>query len=185
MALGIGIVGCGRIFNAHLRGLKLLKDRRLADFTITALCSRNIPDALMFRSPADGVPPRPPVTDAPHNGLSAPHHYISDLQSKYPACPTTFGKWRPTMRSTPPSCSRPWTRTTKLVWPFWRPASMCSWRNRSPSRSRPVGSWSTPPIAPEPCWPRPRSLGFCQSAARATGRSAAAGSAISACSCPA
>lgn len=84
MSLHIGIVGCGRILNAHLRGLKLLKDRRLADFTISALCSRNIQDALMFRSPADGVPSREPVTDAPHDGLSAPHHYISDLQQEEP-----------------------------------------------------------------------------------------------------
>jgi hypothetical protein len=74
MPLRIGIIGCGSILNAHLRGLKLIKDRRLADFTITALCSRNIRDTLMFRSPDDGVPPREPVTDDPNNGLSAPHH---------------------------------------------------------------------------------------------------------------
>ncbi len=84
MPLRIGIIGCGRILNAHLRGLKLLKDRRLADFTITALCSRDIRDALMFRSPDDGVPPRAPVTDAPNDGLSAPHHYISNIQGDEP-----------------------------------------------------------------------------------------------------
>ena len=38
----------------------------------------------MFRSPADGVPPRVPVTDAPNDGLSVPHHYISDLQQERP-----------------------------------------------------------------------------------------------------
>ncbi len=84
MPLRIGIIGCGRILNAHLRGLKLLKDRWLADFTITALCSRNVQDALMFRSPDDGIPPRPPVTDAPNDGLSATHHYVSDIQKEEP-----------------------------------------------------------------------------------------------------
>ena len=82
MPLRIGIIGCGSILNAHLRGLKLLKDRRLADLTITALCSRNIRDALMFRSSDDAAPPREPVTDAPNDGLSTPHHYISDVRSR-------------------------------------------------------------------------------------------------------
>ena len=85
MALRIGIIGCGRILNAHLRGLKLLKDRGLADFTVTALCSRNIQDALMFRSAADGVPPREAVTDAPGDGLSARHHYVTELQADAPS----------------------------------------------------------------------------------------------------
>ncbi len=85
MSPRIGIIGCGRILNAHLRGLKLLQDRGLADFTITALCSRNIQDARMFRSPEDGVAPREPVTDAPADGLSARHQYVSELQAESPA----------------------------------------------------------------------------------------------------
>ena len=47
----LGVIGCGRILPAHLRGLREIKTRRLADFEITALCSRNIDDVKMFRSP--------------------------------------------------------------------------------------------------------------------------------------
>ncbi|MCY3800373.1 MAG: Gfo/Idh/MocA family oxidoreductase [Chloroflexi bacterium] len=80
----LGVIGCGRILPAHLRGLREIKTRGLADFEITALCSRNIDDAKMFRSPDDGVPPRPPTANDQTDPLSAPHVYVSELQSGRP-----------------------------------------------------------------------------------------------------
>jgi len=37
----IGIVGCGRILNAHLQGYKQLRELGMDNFRITALCARN------------------------------------------------------------------------------------------------------------------------------------------------
>lgn len=78
--ISIGIVGCGRILNAHLQGL--LKLQRAGDdgFRITALTARREIDAHMFRRRGEGPTPRPPVLD-PSTGdpLAAPHTYVSDL----------------------------------------------------------------------------------------------------------
>src|SRR5918912_533652 len=77
----IGIVGCGRILNAHLQGYKQLRERGIDTFRITALCARREEDALMFRRRGEGPPPRPPVTDpASGDPLAAPHTYLSDFQ---------------------------------------------------------------------------------------------------------
>ncbi|MDB5057357.1 MAG: oxidoreductase domain protein, partial [Chloroflexi bacterium] len=79
--LRIGIVGCGRILNAHLQGYKLLKARGIDSFRITALCARRREDALMFLQRGEGPPPRPPVIDpASGDPLAAPHTYLSDFQ---------------------------------------------------------------------------------------------------------
>lgn len=77
----IGIVGCGRILNAHLQGYRQLREAGFDNFRITALCARNPQDALMFRKRGEGPPPRPPVLD-PSTGdpLAAPHTYLSDFQ---------------------------------------------------------------------------------------------------------
>src|SRR6266540_11913 len=77
----IGIVGCGRILNAHLQGYKQLRELGIDNFRITALCARREADALMFRRRGAGPPPRPPVLD-PSTGdpLAAPHTYLSDFQ---------------------------------------------------------------------------------------------------------
>src|SRR6187397_11442 len=77
----IGIVGCGRILNAHLQGYKRLRELGVDNFRITALCARREDDALMFRQRGAGPPPRPPVLD-PSTGdpLAAPHTYLSDFQ---------------------------------------------------------------------------------------------------------
>jgi predicted dehydrogenase len=79
--LRIGIVGCGRILNAHLQGYQRLRERGIDSFRITALCARREEDALMFRRRGAGPPPRPPVLD-PSTGdpLAAPHTYLSDFQ---------------------------------------------------------------------------------------------------------
>ena len=78
--LRIGIVGCGRILNAHLQGYLKLRQLGIDNFRITALCARNKDDALMFRKRGEGPVPRPPVLD-PSTGdpLAAPHTYVSDL----------------------------------------------------------------------------------------------------------
>jgi len=77
----IGIVGCGRILNAHLQGYKKLREQGIDNFRITALCARREDDALMFRKRGEGPPPRPPVLDASTGDpLAAPHTYLSDFQ---------------------------------------------------------------------------------------------------------
>ncbi len=77
----IGIVGCGRILNAHLQGYKKLRAIGIDNFRITALVARQRDDALMFHTRGAGPPPRPPVLP-PETGdpLAAPHTYLSDFQ---------------------------------------------------------------------------------------------------------
>ncbi|MFN8474559.1 MAG: Gfo/Idh/MocA family oxidoreductase [Anaerolineae bacterium] len=80
--LRIGIVGCGRILNAHLQGFLALRAAGVDTFRITALTARNRDDALMFRLRGEGPPPRPPVMDpATGDPLAAPHTYVSDFQA--------------------------------------------------------------------------------------------------------
>jgi predicted dehydrogenase len=86
----IGIVGCGRILPAHLRGYRLLRAAGVDDFRITALVARRPEDAHMFRKRGEGPPPRPPVSRDPADPLAAPHLYVSDFQPEeeaavYPA----------------------------------------------------------------------------------------------------
>jgi 1,5-anhydro-D-fructose reductase (1,5-anhydro-D-mannitol-forming) len=77
----IGIVGCGRILNAHLQGYQRLREKGVDNFRITALCARREEDALMFRRRGEGPTPRPPVLDpATGDPLAAPHTYLSDFQ---------------------------------------------------------------------------------------------------------
>jgi predicted dehydrogenase len=81
MMIRIGIVGCGRILNAHLQGYRQLREAGVDDFRITALCARKREDALRFRKKGEGPPPRPPVLD-PSTGdpLAAPHIYLDEFQ---------------------------------------------------------------------------------------------------------
>ncbi len=76
----IGIIGCGRILPAHLRGYRLLREAGVDDFRITALVARRPEDAHMFRKRGEGPPPRPPVSRNPADPLAAPHLYVSDFQ---------------------------------------------------------------------------------------------------------
>jgi predicted dehydrogenase len=79
----IGIVGCGRILPAHLRGYRLLREAGYDDFRITALVARKRDDAVMFRKRGEGPTPRPPVSrDESGDALAAPHCYVSDFQSE-------------------------------------------------------------------------------------------------------
>jgi predicted dehydrogenase len=76
----IGIVGCGRILPAHLRGYRLLREAGVDSFRITGLVARDPRDAEMFRRRGQGPVPRLPVAQNPNDPLSAPHAYVSDFQ---------------------------------------------------------------------------------------------------------
>lgn len=76
----IGIIGCGRILPAHMRGFRLLREAGYDDFRVTALVARNPNDAHMFRKRGEGPTPREPVAKNPEDSLAAPHCYVSDFQ---------------------------------------------------------------------------------------------------------
>ena len=90
--LRLGVVGCARILPAHLRGLKLILDADLARVRVTALCARNLDDAVVFRKRGEGPPPRTPVSANPKDPLGAPHLYISDLHPD--TLPALYRDWR-------------------------------------------------------------------------------------------
>lgn len=77
--INIGIVGCGRILNAHLRGYKALRDAGMDNFRIVALCSRDRENALRFRSRGQGPPPLTPVGAREGDPLAAPPMYVTDV----------------------------------------------------------------------------------------------------------
>ncbi len=77
--LRIGLIGCGRIMSAHLRGMKRLREAGYERFRVTALMARNLDDALRFRRRGEGPPPRPPASENPDDPLGAEHHYVSDV----------------------------------------------------------------------------------------------------------
>lgn len=76
----IGIVGCGRILAAHLRGFRLLREAGFDDFAVTALCARRPADAAMYVQRGAGPPQRPPASDIPGDPLSVGDEYLSDFQ---------------------------------------------------------------------------------------------------------
>ena len=77
----IGIVGCGRILNAHLQAFKTLKELGIKNFEITGLCELKAEDALMFLERGKGPLPRAPVLRSSEDPLAAPPTYLSDFQS--------------------------------------------------------------------------------------------------------
>ncbi len=77
--LRIGLIGCGRILPAHLRGMKRLREAGYDRFRVTALMARRLEDALRFRRRGEGPPPRPPASESPNDPLGAEHHYVSDV----------------------------------------------------------------------------------------------------------
>jgi predicted dehydrogenase len=76
----IGIVGCGRIMAAHLRGYRLLREAGIDDFRITALCSKPVEEAQMYARRGEGPPQRPAVSNFPDDPLAVADQYVSDFQ---------------------------------------------------------------------------------------------------------
>jgi len=76
----IGIVGCGRILAAHLRGYRLLREAGVDDFRITALCARQAPDAWGYVQRDGEYPQRKAVSDIPGDPLGISEEYLSDFQ---------------------------------------------------------------------------------------------------------
>ncbi|MBG89761.1 MAG: oxidoreductase [Verrucomicrobiales bacterium] len=76
----IGIVGCGRILAAHLRGYRLLREAGVEDFRITAMCSRKAADAWGYVKRDGGHPQRRAVSDIPGDPLGTGDEFLSDFQ---------------------------------------------------------------------------------------------------------
>jgi predicted dehydrogenase len=77
----IGIVGCGRILAAHLRGYQLLREAGVDDFRITALCARQEADARSYVRRGEGPAQRTPVSTSPGDPLAVGDVYLSDFQN--------------------------------------------------------------------------------------------------------
>ena len=77
----IGIIGCGRILAAHLKGYRLLREAGVDDFRITALCARNIDDARAYVQRNKGPTQRPAVSDIPGDALAVGDEFLSDFQN--------------------------------------------------------------------------------------------------------
>ncbi len=88
----LGVVGCARILNAHLRAIATLQAAGIDPVRITALCARKIDDAVMFRRRGEGPPPRPPASANEQDPLGAPHRYVSDLHPD--VLPEVFDDWQ-------------------------------------------------------------------------------------------
>ena len=98
MAIKIGVIGCARILNAHLRGFRILQEAGYEDlFKITALCARREEDALRFRKRGEGPPPRPNPIETPGDPLNAPHMYIDDLHPGFEAA--VYADYREMLKS--------------------------------------------------------------------------------------
>ena len=76
----IGIVGCGRILAAHLRGYRLLRAAGVDTFRITALCARRREDAQMYVRRGEGPPQRPAASHIAGDPLAIGDEYLSDFQ---------------------------------------------------------------------------------------------------------
>lgn len=76
----IGIVGCGRILAAHLRGYRLLRAAGIDTFRITALCARKRDDALMYVRRGEGPPQRSACSNIAGDPLAIGDEYLSDFQ---------------------------------------------------------------------------------------------------------
>lgn len=76
----IGIVGCGRILAAHLRGYRLLREAGYDGFRITAMCARKEEDAVMYVKRGEGPAQRPAVSDMAGDPLAIDDEYLSDFQ---------------------------------------------------------------------------------------------------------
>ena len=91
-SLRLGVVGAARILNAHLRGIRLVREAGLADVRVTAIAARRREDGLTFRQRGEGPPPREPVSTNEKDPLGAPHLYASDIHPE--TLPEIYDDWR-------------------------------------------------------------------------------------------
>ncbi len=88
----IGVVGCGRILNAHLVGFKIMREKGLGDFRVTAFAARpgKLDDAVAFSRRGAAAPRhfRPPGAGrGPVDPLFADYTPASDFQDDVEARP--------------------------------------------------------------------------------------------------
>lgn len=76
----IGIVGCGRILAAHLKGYRLLREAGFEDFRITALCARQERDGHSYVNRDAGPRQRAAVSTLPGDPLAIGDEFLSDFQ---------------------------------------------------------------------------------------------------------
>jgi len=76
----IGIVGCGRILAAHLKGYRLLREAGFNDFRITALCARQEADGWSYVKRGKGPEQRAAVSTLPGDPLAIGDEFLSDFQ---------------------------------------------------------------------------------------------------------
>ena len=77
----IGIIGCGRILNAHLNAYKRIREAGYDNFRITALVDIVEENALRHVKRGEGPPPLPPVvSEDSDDSYNTPHVYLSDFQ---------------------------------------------------------------------------------------------------------
>jgi predicted dehydrogenase len=88
----LGVVGAARILNAHLRGIRRIREAGLADIRVTAISTRRLEDAAMFRLRGEGPPPRPPASTNERDPLGASHLYASDLHPE--TIPSLYDSWQ-------------------------------------------------------------------------------------------
>jgi predicted dehydrogenase len=88
----VGIIGCGRILPAHLRGFLLLRESGVDSFRIAGLCSRSIEDAMRFRKRGESPSPREPLRANEGDPLSTPHLWVSDFQPDF--LPEVYSDYR-------------------------------------------------------------------------------------------
>lgn len=80
----IGIVGCGRILAAHLRGYRLLREAGVTNFEITALCSRDSDRARSYVRRGEGPAQPAAVSCIAGDPLAVDDEYLSDFQPDTP-----------------------------------------------------------------------------------------------------
>lgn len=86
----LGIVSCGYITGAHLRGLKILREHGYNQFVITALSSRTAENAERWIERNKGPAPLPPVSAWPGDPLNVRDVWVRDFQSTPPRVYTDY-----------------------------------------------------------------------------------------------
>lgn len=81
----LGIIGCGRILDAHLNGFKALWDHGHRSFELVALCSRREEEIARYLRREGGNPPREPLYGLTGDPMVSPHLYLDDIDPSFTA----------------------------------------------------------------------------------------------------